>query len=130
MRRYFLENSGKISFALLTISLFIGFVFGEDSSGSGGHRADFYNTWGYVEVLTKQFFALPSQHGPDLTPLSFMILSWFNFIVNDQYIVRVIYCIISIILPILFYLALKNFYENFDNNKLLLFASLTFLPRR
>ena len=44
MKSYLEENSGKISFILLSLSLFIGFVFNEDSSGSGGHRADFYNT--------------------------------------------------------------------------------------
>ena len=127
MASYLKDNSGKISFILLTLSLFVGFIFNEDSSGSGGHIADFNNTWSYVEVLTKNFFAFPTQHGTDLTPLSYMILSWFNYFFNDKYIVRLIFCAISITLPMLFYYALKNHYEDLDRNKLLLFASLIFL---
>jgi hypothetical protein len=127
MRTYLEKNSGTISFVLLSTSLFIGFIFNEDSSGSGGHIADFNNTWKYVEVLTQNFFAFPSQHGTDNTPLGYMILSWFNYFAQDKYIVRVIYCTLSISLPILFYYALKNHYESIDSNILLLFASLTFL---
>jgi hypothetical protein len=56
-----------------------------------------------------------------------MILSWINYIFHDEYIVRFIYCAISIILPILFYYALKDYYEDIDNNTLLLLASLIFL---
>ena len=38
----------KSLYLLLSLSLFIGFYFGEDSSGSGGHIADFNNTWQLV----------------------------------------------------------------------------------
>ena len=38
----------KSLYFLLSLSLFIGFYFGEDSSGSGGHIADFNNTWQLV----------------------------------------------------------------------------------
>ena len=126
MRSYLEQYSGKISFVLLSLSLFIGFIFNEDSSGSGGHIVDFNLTWGYVEALTKNFFVLPGQW-TDNAPLGYMILSWFNYFFHDKYIVRVIYCFISITLPILFYYSLKNYYEDLDSNKLLLFASLTFL---
>ena len=126
MKNYLENNSGKISFLLLSLSLFIGFFFNEDSSGSGGHIADFYDTWPYVEALTKNFFVLP-QLWTDNTPLNYMILSWFNYFFNDKYIVRIIYCFISILLPILFYFSLKSFYRDSDNNKLLLLASLMFL---
>ena len=126
MKNYLEKNSGKISFLLLSLSLFIGFIFNEDSSGSGGHVADFYDTWPYVEALTKNFFVLP-ELWTDNTPLNYMILSWFNYFFDDKYIVRIIYCFISLLLPILFYFSLKSSYQDSDNNKLLLFASLMFL---
>ena len=127
MINYLEKNLGKICFIFLYLSLFISFIFNLDSAGSGGYIADFYNTWGYVEELTINFFAFPSEHGSDNTPLNFMILSWLNYIFHDEYIVRFIYCAISIILPILFYYALKDYYEDIDNNTLLLLASLIFL---
>ena len=126
MISYLERYSGKISFVLLSLSLFIGFVFNEDSSGSGGFISDFYVSWEYVELLTKNFFVLPGKFS-DNTPLNYMILSWFNYFFNDKFTVRAIFCFISIVLPILFYYSLKNCYEDFDNNKLLLLASLTFL---
>lgn len=126
MISYLERHSGKISFVLLSLSLFIGFVFNEDSSGSGGFISDFYVSWEYVELLTKNFFLLPGKFS-DNTPLNYMILSWFNYFFNDKYTVRAIFCFISIILPILFYYSLKNYYEDLDNNKFLLLASLTFL---
>ena len=126
MKNYFEKNSGKISFILLSLSLFIGFIYNEDSIGSGGQVADFYDTWPYVEALTKNFFVLPGSW-TDNTPLNYMILSWFNYFFHDMYIVRIIYCFISILLPILFYYSLKSLYQDFDKNKLLLFASLMFL---
>ena len=85
MRSYLEENSGKIIFVIFYLSLFVSFIFNLDSAGSGGHKADFYGTWDYVEVLTQHFFATPSQYGLDLTPLSFMILSWFNYFFNDKF---------------------------------------------
>jgi hypothetical protein len=131
MKSYLEKNSGKISFALLSLSLFVSFIFNLDSAGSGGHIADFNGTWGYVEALTKHFFIYPSQTTTkvvtDNTPLGYMILSWINYFFNDEYIVRLIYCAISITLPILFYFALKGHYENLDSNTLLLLASIIFL---
>ncbi len=127
MINYIEKNLGKICFIFLYLSLFISFIFNLDSAGSGGHIADFYNTWGYVEDLTINFSAFPIKHGSDNTPLNYMILSWINYIFHDEYIVRFIYCAISIILPILFYYALKDYYEDIDNNTLLLLASLIFL---
>ena len=51
-----LQSNLIIFFSIL--SLFVGFHFNEDSSGSGGYIADFYYTWGYVEVLKYKIFVL------------------------------------------------------------------------
>ena len=83
MRSYLEQYSGKISFVLLTLSLFIGFIFNEDSSGSGGHIGDFHATWVYVEELTNSFFVLPGKW-TDNAPLGYMILSWLNYFFHDK----------------------------------------------
>jgi|TARA_B100000959_G_scaffold281386_1_gene345327 hypothetical protein len=116
----------RIVFFLLSITLIIGFFFNEDSAGSGGFIADFNNTWGYVEVLKESFFVLPSKWVMH-TPLHFIILSKAYMLIENQYLIRLTFCIISILLPFLFYLCLKINYPNENKNNLLTLASLTFL---
>ena len=116
----------KIIFFVLSITLIIGFFFNEDSSGSGGFIADFNNTWDYVEVLKKSFFVLPSQWVVH-TPLHFIIISKVYILIENKYFIRLIFCIISILIPFLFYLCLKTNYPDENKNNLLTLASLTFL---
>ncbi len=111
---------------MLSLSLFIGFYFGEDSSGSGGHIADFNNTWGYIEVLKNSFFVLPSKWALH-TPLHYIILSKVYIFIENKYFIRIIFCIFSIFLPFLFYLCLRINYPNINKNNLLPLASLVFL---
>jgi len=116
----------KSLYLLLSLSLFIGLYFGEDSSGSGGHIADFNSTWGYVEALKNAIFVLPSKWALH-TPLHYIILSKIYIFIESKYIIRIIFCIFSISLPFLFYLSLKINYPNINKNNLLILASLIFL---
>ena len=116
----------KFIYLLLSLSLFIGFYFGEDSSGSGGHIADFNNTWGYIEALKNSLFVLPSKWAAH-TPLHYIILSKIYFFIESKYFIRIIFCIFSISLPFLFYVCLKINYPNINKNNLLSLASLIFL---
>ena len=86
----------KSLYLLLSLSLFIGLYFGEDSSGSGGHIADFNSTWGYVEALKNAIFVLPSKWALH-TPLHYIILSKIYIFIESKYIIRIIFCIFSII---------------------------------
>ena len=104
---------GKITFFLLSITLIIGFFFNEDSSGSGGFVEDFNSTWGYVEALKESFFVLPSKWVVH-TPLHFIILSKAYMLIENQYLIRLTFCIISILMPFLFYLCLKINYPNLN----------------
>jgi len=116
----------KSIYLLLSLSLFIGFYFGEDSSGSGGHIADFNNTWGYVEALKSSLFVLPSKWALH-TPLHYIILSKAYIFIESKYFIRIIFCIFSISLPFLFYLCLKINYPDINKNNLLTLAFLIFL---
>ncbi len=69
------------------LSVFLGFYFNEDSSGSGGFIADFNNTWGYVLALQEKIFVLPSKWVLH-TPLHFLIISKFNFFFRKQIIIK------------------------------------------
>ena len=102
------------------LSLFIGFYFNEDSSGSGGYIADFNYTWGYVEVLKDTIFALGTQWTVH-TPLHYILLSKINLIIESQQTVRIIYCLISLIIPFLFYkcLTIKFRDLNFFNKSII-----------
>ncbi len=117
---------GKVIFFLLSLTMIIGFYFDEDSAGSGGFIADFHNTWGYVEALKESLFVLPSKWVLH-TPLHFIILSKLHILINDQNLIRLIFCIVSISVPILFYLCLKIHFSDQNKNNLLILASLTFL---
>ncbi len=116
----------KLIYLLLSLSLFIGFYFGEDSSGSGGHIADFNNTWGYIEVLKNSLFVLPSKWALH-TPLHYIILSKIYIFIKSKYFIRIIFCIFSMSLPFLFYSCLKINYSNINKNNLLTLSSLIFL---
>ena len=112
----------RIIFLILSTTLIIGFFFNEDSAGSGGFVADFYNTWGYVEALRESLFVLPSKwvfH----TPLHFIILSKVYMLIESKYFIRLFFCIISILIPILFYECLKINYPDENKNAYFLYFS-------
>jgi len=126
MNKKNLYNINKLLYFLLSISVFTGYYFGEDSSGSGGFIADFNNTLKYLDNLNlgfKEYF----QEGVSHFPLHYYLeLKIFN-IVNDLDNLRLIYCIISLCVPILFYYSLKIKFENIDKNNLFIFSLIIFL---
>ena len=116
----------KIIYVLLSLTIFIGFFFNEDSSGSGGFIDDFNNTWPYVELLRENFFVLPSQWVLH-TPLHFILLSKIYILIESKYFIRLFYCLFSISVPFLFYICLKVKFPNQNKSNLLTLASLTFI---
>lgn len=117
---------GKLIFFFLYLTLFIGFYFGEDSSGSGGFIADFNNTWGYIIALQDKLFVLPSQWVVH-TPLHFLIISKFYPLFESKIYLRFFYCIISFLVPLIFYKCLKIKFPKVEKSILLIFASSIFL---
>ena len=107
-----INGKNKFLFCLLSIGLFVGFYFGEDSSG-GGSIVDFASTWPMVENL---FY-----YDGDLEikfPLHYYIASLIYYIVADKEVLRLIYVTASIFIPLLFYRCLKEKYKNIDANNL------------
>ena len=125
-----MENSnnsffGKVTFFLLAFSLLVGFFLNEDASG-GGSAADFYNTWGY-NIALKENLLVNSIPWTYHFPLHHIILSRLHYLISDQYLLRLFFCIISILLPLLFYFNLKIKYDSINKNLLWLLASLIFI---
>lgn len=113
---------------LLIVILFsiLNFYFDLDPSGSGGTKADFINTWPYVEMLSKNFYLFGAGY-TDNTPLGYMLLSWIYLIFNDQYFVRIVYFIFSYLTIVIFYKAIKEKYSIQNRSNLILFSSTIIL---
>ena len=60
-------------------------------------------------------------------PLHYILISIINSFLAEQYHVRFFYCIISILVPFLFYLNLKIKFPEINKNLLLVFASTLFI---
>jgi hypothetical protein len=113
-----------IIFLVSAFTLLVGFFFNEDVSG-GGTSGDFYSTFGYVTELKANIFAI-SEVTIHL-PLHYLILSKINYFANDMVLLRFAFLIISISVPILFYLCLKNRFATLSKDNALIIASLIFL---
>ena len=112
---------GKFLFIILALSLLLGFYLQEDAS-TGGATADFYLfIWKFTLALQENFFYTYNNWEEAHLPLHSIILASINFFANDEYLVRFIYCLISIIAPFIFYLSLKEKFSSINENLLIIF---------
>ena len=118
-----IKLSGFFFYFLGIIIFTISFLFDVDGSGNA-LSGDFRDTWPYVLEINKNFFTDPSEWTLHF-PLHYFLIAKLYLIFEDKYIVRLIFGIVSLIIPYLFYLCLK---EKFKKNINLLFiiSSLIF----
>lgn len=117
----------KLSFLVLFLSLILGFYLQEDLS-TGGASSDFYIfIWKFTLELGYDLHYHYINWEEAHLPLHFIILSGFNYFLNDETSVRLLFCIISILIPLLFYLNLKIRFNNINRDTLLIFTSLLFI---
>ena len=88
-------------FALST-TLLIGYFLGEDSSGSGGFPVDFNSTWPILELIEKGEYINFSEYTIHF-PLHYYILYFFNLLVESKDAVRLLFTLISLITPYIFF---------------------------
>lgn len=117
---------GKLLFIFFYLTLFIGFYFGEDSSGSGGFIGDFNSTWGYIIALQDKIFVLPSKWVLH-TPLHFIIVSNFYPLFESKLFLRLFYCSLGFLAPLIFYKCLEIKFPQIKKSFLLIFACSLFL---
>ena len=125
---FYSSNIGKIFFLFLSTTLLIGFFLNEDLS-TGGAASDFYNTLDYkLSLKEKLFFTINNAHEwTDEFPFHHILLSRLFYVFEDEYWIRLFYCISSILVPFLFYLNLKEKFSNLNQNSLLFLASIIFI---
>jgi len=129
MNKLFNNSSiGKIFFLFLSTTLLIGFFFNEDLS-TGGAAADFYTTLDYKLSLKENlFFSINNAHEwTDEFPLHHILLSSLFYLFKEEYSIRLFYCILSLLIPFLFYLNLKEKFNHLGQNFLLFLASIVFI---
>ncbi len=117
-----ISNLNISLYILLSLSLFIDLYLNIDLAGSGGFIADFKHTWPLVENP----FAFSTNIDIKF-PLHYYIAAIIYKIVNDKEILRLVYCLISIPVPYLFFLCLKIKFKRIDLNNLFLFSLIIFL---
>lgn len=122
--KYIKKNYGEIIFIISFFSLVIGFFFNEDGTGMP-LSGDFRDTLPYVNELKKNLFIDPSPWTVHF-PLHYIFISWLDLILNNIYVTRLIFCLLSASVPLVFYLCLKTKFKNNKNN-LLILSSIVFL---
>ena len=112
----------KFLYLVLGISLFIDLYFNIDAAGSGGFIKDFETTWPLVEN------PLAFSTNLDIKfPLHYYIAAIIYKIVDDKEILRLIYCILALPIPYLFFICLKIKFKKININNLFLFSLIIFL---
>ena len=107
-----MSNAKKISiYILLIFSLFLGFYFGENSSG--GSKKDFEVLLPYVNIFEKDFFEAIQQYirNPSviiLSPVHYILVANLNILFGSFLITKIFYILLCSILPLIFYKILKK----------------------
>ncbi len=123
-----LEIQSILIFLILSISVFLGFYFNEDGSG-GGAQNDFNETWPYILNLKNDLFYHYLNWENIHLPLHYILISFLYRIIENVEIIRFIFCLASLSLPLIFYKCLIRKFDNLDKNNLFIFAcSILLLP--
>ena len=113
-------------YLFLSITIFIGLFFNEDSSGSGGYINDFHNTWPINDLIRNKIFFNFSEYTIHF-PLHYYIIYILDFLFHGKENVKIFFCIISILLPYLFFRCLEERFNFIDRNNLFLFSQIIFI---
>tara|TARA_B110001452_G_scaffold198819_1_gene168777 strand:- start:814 stop:2043 length:1230 start_codon:yes stop_codon:yes gene_type:complete len=122
------EFISKKNFLILIpiLSLYLGFFFDEDLS-TGGSKLDFYQTFPAVIDFSNWIYNqsyLYTRH----FPFHYIILSIPHILINDIFLLRLIYLSFSLLLPLFLYLNLCQIYKEQKINNLIISFTILFLP--
>ena len=116
---------GIFVFILLSASLFLGLFLNEDASGVGTTN-DFKNTLPYINAL-KDNLIIDGSEWTRLLPLHFLFISFLFYFTDNVFLIRLIFCAISLLVPYLFYLNLKLKFNSINRDNLLILSSTILL---
>ena len=119
--------SNLIIYFFCCLSLVLSFFFKEDGSFSP-FSGDFRDTWPYVLKLKENILTNPQGYTVHY-PLHYYLLSRVSFIFNDPINVRIVFFIIGMFIPFLFFVALSEKYNEKDKNILFVIClTIFFIP--
>ena len=127
------DNYKILSFLLIllsTSSFFLGFYLDENSAGGGSYVGDWVFLWPNLELFIDNDLYTAITHKNFLTnrsPLLYILHASLNPFVDNAIAYRRSVFVISLVVPILFYLCLKQKFKKENNLTLLLIASTVFL---
>ena len=123
------KTLGILFFILSYASLIISFFFNEDGSG-GGSKGDFEVTYPFIIALQSDLLADPVNWTLVHTPLHFLILSFVTRLIEDTNLLRLLFCIFSVTLPVIFYFIITGLNNNkkYQENLIILACCIFFIP--
>ena len=129
MINFISNNKDKLIFIFSVFLLFLSFYYNEDGTG-GGAKGDFEVTFGFILALQEDLLSDPKDWTLVHTPLHFIILSFVTRIISDTDLLRLLFCIFSLSLPLIFFSSLLvSKVENvLRSNVLILSTIILFIP--
>jgi hypothetical protein len=119
-----ISKTNKFLYFFFAFTIYVGLYFGEDSSGSGGFIADFKTTL----PLFKDPFQSAMFGGLDMKfPLHYYIGYVVYSLVKNDFYLRFFYSTVSLAIPYIFYLSLKEKYKLINLNFLFQLSLTIFL---
>ena len=125
------------SYFLITLSIssyFIGFIYGENSAGGG--TSDYPYAWSNLQTFLNNSIIdgihLTTTDDTDIymsarTPLVYIFHKLFNPFVGNEIVFKRSVFIMSLMIPVLFYISLKQKFKKEENLLLVLISSIIFL---
>ena len=127
------NNYRFLSFILIFLSFFsffLGFYLDENSAGGGSYLGDWDRAWPNVQIFLNYDISVAINHEvfeTNRSPLLYILHGLFNPFAETEIGYRRSVFVISLLVPALFYLCLKQKFQKKDNLLLLLAASCILL---
>lgn len=119
------QNKKNFVYIIFSLSLFLGFYLGENSSG--GAKLDYEYLYPFIDNFRHTFSSALDLFAKDTgtlihSPVFYILIGKASNLLNNLYSIKVLYLLICCFLPFLFYLNLKQKFEN--NHDYIYFFSL------
>lgn len=119
------QNKKSFVYIIFSLSLFLGFYLGENSSG--GAKLDYEYLYPFIDNFRHTFSSALDLFAKDTgtlihSPVFYILIGKASNLLNNLYSIKVLYLLICCFLPFLFYLNLKQKFEN--NHDYIYFFSL------
>jgi len=122
-----------ISISLIAFSVlyfFLGFYLDENTAGAGGPNGDIFHIWNNLNIFINNDIVgsiIHPKYYDSRLPVAYLMHEFLNPFIDTKMEFRISVLIISLIVPILFFLCLKRKFKKSETLLLLLISSTVFL---